>query len=59
MAGENKKGRIHGIGHSLDLSMAGGSSSTVAGPSTVAGHKGEEEITVLSTQVSEVKESQH
>ena len=57
MGGENKKGRIHGIGRSLELAIisVNGSSSSVIGPSTNPNHAPPtEEITTIATQMSQM-----
>jgi len=55
----NKKGRIHGIGHSLDLALisVNGSSSSVVGPSTNSNYAPPtKEITVITTQMSQMQQ---
>jgi len=55
--GENRKGRIYGIGHSLDLGIGPHvSSSTVEGPSSQNLNPTAEEITTLTTQISNLQE---
>ena len=59
MGGENKKGRIHGIGRSLELAIisVNGSSSSVVGPSTNPNHASPtEEITAIATQMSQMQQ---
>jgi len=50
IGGENKKGRIYGIGHSLDLGICPHvSSSTIEGPSSQNLNPKTKEITTLTT----------
>jgi len=50
IGGENRKGKIYGIGHSLDLGIGPHvSSSTVEGPSYQNLNPSTEEITTLTT----------
>jgi len=55
--GENRKGRIYGFGHSLDLGIDPHvSSSTVERPSSQNLNPTTEEITTLTTQISNLQE---
>jgi len=55
--GENRKGRIYGIGHSLDLGIDPHvSSSIVEGPSSQNLNPTIEEIITLTTQISNLQE---
>ena len=57
IGGENKKGRVYDIGHSLDLDTNPHvSSSTVEGSSSKNPNATTEEITTLATQISNLQE---
>jgi len=57
---ENKKGRIHGLGHSLDLAITpNGSSSTVVGPLLTNPNlitRLVEDITAIATKMTQMQE---
>jgi len=54
IGGENSKGRVYGIGHSLDIRIISHVSSE--GPSSQNPNQTNEEITTLAIQISNLQE---
>lgn len=56
IVGENKKGRVHNMGHNLELIRGSpqGSSSTVVGPSSTNSTHSTKDINAIAAQMSQM-----